>query len=83
MSTAKPTEFSCILKVSKQQLGTKPYQVLLDKNNLTTLTVITVTRAALLCHSLCIFNNLRSSFAIYFLHLVLSQTYSLLLSPVS
>ena len=27
MSTAKPTEFSCILKVSKQQLGTKPYQV--------------------------------------------------------
>jgi len=26
MSTAKPTEFSCILKVSKQQLGTKPYQ---------------------------------------------------------
>ena len=43
MSTAKPTEFSCILKVSKQQLGTKPYQVLLDKNNLTTLTVIIVT----------------------------------------
>lgn len=83
MSTAKPTEFSCILKVSKQQLGTKPYQVLLDKNNLTTLTVIIVTRAALLCHSLCIFNNLSSSFAIYFLHLVLSQTYSLLLSPVS
>ena len=27
MSTAKPTEFSCILKVSKPQLGTKPYQV--------------------------------------------------------
>lgn len=27
MSTAKPTDFSCILKVSKQQLGTKPYQV--------------------------------------------------------
>ena len=26
-STAKPTEFSCILKVSKQQLGTKPFQV--------------------------------------------------------
>lgn len=26
MSTAKPTEFSCILKVSKQQLGAKPYQ---------------------------------------------------------
>ncbi|XP_068699854.1 nucleolar complex protein 2 homolog [Montipora foliosa] len=26
MSTAKPTEFSCILKVTKQQLGTKPYQ---------------------------------------------------------
>ncbi|KAL9969895.1 hypothetical protein ACROYT_G022167 [Oculina patagonica] len=26
MSTAKPTDFSCILKVSKQQLGTKPYQ---------------------------------------------------------
>lgn len=25
-STAKPTEFSCILKVSKQQLGTKPFQ---------------------------------------------------------
>ena len=28
MSTAKPTEFSCILKVIKQQLGTKPYQVI-------------------------------------------------------
>ena len=27
LSTAKPTEFSCILKVSKQLLGTKPYQV--------------------------------------------------------
>lgn len=55
MSTAKPTEFSCILKVSKQQLGTKPYQVLLDKNNLTTLTVIIVTRAALtVCASLTI-----------------------------